>query len=527
MMPKHNPLDRIKRLPLPFLLVSLGLIGLILGMGTWFLLSGGSGGTATPNATTPGIPSHLHPTPTPAGPVSPLLFGTNLGLFNTNDQVLTSTTTRTLLQQIHARIIRMPVRTSLSEATEVQAAQIIKDLGAVPLLVLHGIKDANALADDTLIIKDMNRIFGNETVYYEYGNEDDLAGYPVERYLASWNSIVPQLKPLAPHAHFIGPVNFHYDQQYLISFLQGANPRPDEVSWHEYTCDDKWANDLCISHISHWTTHIQDARAAMTNVIGTTLPIMITEWNYAPNAVNHDGKNTDPTFMTTWTTTALQTLAANRVFASMQYSCTNTAIPMINYNGTLTTQGQVFQSVYQQIIVQGQQPTSVTPPVSVQDTPTPTPAAQTGPSIYSFEDGGIDGWTAGGQGISGLQNSTGTAQDGTHALQATLSNASSSAYPYASVKLSNQYPQGGQTVTAYVYVASNSISVNAKVFVVDSTHTWQSGNMITLTPGSWNRLTYTLPASFSGPARQLGIQFNTPSASGISTTVYIDAVGWS
>src|SRR5258708_24167014 len=63
--------------------------------------------------------------------VSPLLFGTNIGLFNNNDQVLTSAPTRNLLEQIHTRIIRMPVRTNLSEATEIQAAHDIKQLGAV------------------------------------------------------------------------------------------------------------------------------------------------------------------------------------------------------------------------------------------------------------------------------------------------------------------------------------------------------------------------------------------------------------
>jgi hypothetical protein len=273
-----------------------------------------------------------------------------MGLFNGNDQVLNSAGTRTLLQQMHTRIIRMPVRTSLSEATEIQAAQIIKSLGAVPLVVLNGALVSNPLANDTIMINDMNRIFGNSLVYYEYGNEEDLNGINVDRYTASWNSVVPQLKRLALNGQFIGPVNFQWDSTYLTSFLQNANPRPDLASWHEYTCDDSWAKNICISHIANWTNHITAARDVMTSTINRQLPIMITEWNYAPNAVPNDGKNNDSAFMSTWTSTALQTLAANHVFASMQYSCTNTAIPMIDGSGTSTVQGNVFKTSYETMI---------------------------------------------------------------------------------------------------------------------------------------------------------------------------------
>jgi hypothetical protein len=290
------------------------------------------------------------PTPTPGNRISPLIFGTNLGLFDTYDQVLTSSSTQTLLQQMHTHIIRMPLRTNLSEATEIQAAQIIKNLGAMPLIVLNGSVTPNALANDIMMVNDMNRIFGNSTVYYEYGNEEDLAGVSVNSYTASWNNVVPQLKRIALNGHFIGPVNYHYDATYLTTFLQTANPLPNEISWHEYTCDDSWSSTICISNIANWNSDIQDARNVMQNTINTTLPIMITEWNYAPNAHPNDGKNNDSTFMNTWTSQALQTLAANHVFASMQYSCTNTAIPMVDSSGASTIQGTTFKTLYETMI---------------------------------------------------------------------------------------------------------------------------------------------------------------------------------
>ncbi|MDQ6660542.1 MAG: hypothetical protein M3Z24_06210 [Chloroflexota bacterium] len=310
-------------------------------------------GRATPS------PVWTDGTTTTNNSVSPLLFGTNMSLFDANDQMLLSTNTRTQAQQIHLRIIRMPVRASLSLATEIQAAQAIKNIGAIPLVILRGEVDNTVLADDTRIINAMNKVFGKNVVFYEYGNEEDLLGVDVNRYTSSWNAIIPQLQRIALHGHFIGPVNFQYNRDYLAGFLQQAHPRPDEISWHEYACDDAWANDPCIAHIDSWTTHIQDARKTMLATIGTALPVMITEWNYAPNAKPNDGKNNNNTFMTTWTRKALETLAANRVFASMQYSCTNTAIPLIASDGTITTQGTIFQTLYQQMIINKRQPESL------------------------------------------------------------------------------------------------------------------------------------------------------------------------
>jgi hypothetical protein len=319
-------------------------------------------GPTTTNSQTPSsallIPGHQPPknVHVPAGSVSPLLFGTNLSLYNSNDQVLQSAATRTALANMHFRIIRMPVRPTLSNDVEIQAAQAIKSIGAYALVSLRGAVDANVLADDTRIINDMNSVYGQTVVFYEYGNEEDLLGVNVANYTASWNAIVPQLKRIALNGHFIGPVNYHYDRAYLTTFLQQANPRPDEISWHEYTCDDASDNTSCIANISSWTTHINDARNAMLATLHTALPIMITEWNYAPNAQNNDGKINDSNFMTTWTTRALFTLAASRIFASMQYACTDSVYALVSNNGTPTAQGITIGNLYQRMIINNQPP---------------------------------------------------------------------------------------------------------------------------------------------------------------------------
>lgn len=343
----------LSRAPLAIVLFCAVVVGLLLGNSIWMLVSGES------HKSVDNVPGHTPTGDVPSNTkiaVSPLLFGTNLSLYNENDQFLTSAITHTMLQHIHMRIIRMPIRSGVPEAVNIQAAQTIRSLGAIPLIILHGAVDFNALADDTLAVNDMNRIFGKDIVYYEFGNENDLQGVSVDHYTAAWNSVIPQLKHLAFHGQFVGPVNFQYERNYLTAFLQHAHPRPDEVSWHEYTCDDAQASDVCISHIAHWTNHIQDARSVMMSTTGTELPIMITEWNYAPNAVPNDDKNNNSTFMRNWTARALQTLAANRVFASMQYACTHPIMPLITSTGTLTVQGATFEMQYQQMILDKQLP---------------------------------------------------------------------------------------------------------------------------------------------------------------------------
>jgi len=218
---------------------------------------------------------------------------------------------------------------------------------------LTGMRNPDVRADDTRMIQDANNVFGNNLIYYEFGNEDDWNGLTITRYTDGWNMLIPQFKRLALNGKIIGPVSYEYNRDNLTSFLQRANPRPDMISWHEYTCSYKEPAGNCLSNLDGWTTHFSDARAVMQNTLGTTLPIMITEWNYAadqstqPNGLPFDdGKYNNASFMTEWTTKALHILASNQVFASMQYSVTNTALPLITFRNELTTQGETFQSLY-------------------------------------------------------------------------------------------------------------------------------------------------------------------------------------
>src|SRR5579859_3931776 len=98
MSQKPTFFNRISHLPIPILILSLSLIVLLLGMSAWFIISTTRNNTKSDERVTVTIPTHGTTTPTKATPVStsvsPLIFGTNMGLFNANDQVLTSGPTR-------------------------------------------------------------------------------------------------------------------------------------------------------------------------------------------------------------------------------------------------------------------------------------------------------------------------------------------------------------------------------------------------------------------------------------------------
>src|SRR6266567_5650540 len=445
--------------------------------------------------------------------ILPLLFGTNMALFQAGDEpLLNSEATRQQLKNIGVRAIRMPTRPTLSDATEIAAAEAIKEIGAVPLIVINGpeFQAGSLLQSDQHLLGLFSRIFGKEPVYYEFGNESDLQGIKVDAYVKAWNEVVPTLKQAFPTARFIGPDNYQFTRRYLKTFLQEANPHPDGVSWHEYTCSVYWSADFCLANIDSWTIHITQARLAMQEAIGTTLPIWISEWNYASDQAViagkpiNDGKYNNPAFMRAWTTKAMATLIANRVFASMQYFATNLPMPLVS-NDQIGIEGQIFQQEYKQIMVNGD-----TPPVATLKFPTPSRTVNPR-EVFSFEGGGVYGWNSLGAGMTQPITSTARAFDGTHSLEITLSNASEDDTPFVSVprSLLLSLPQPGQMITAYIYVANPAALVNAKIFVSDIKQNWSFTNDITLTSGHWNKVLYSLPLNFSGQIAGVGIQFYT------------------
>jgi len=262
-------------------------------------------------------------------PVSPLLWGENLGLYRntlTSDPFLTNASLRGGLKAAHTQIIRMPVRGPSDNPADPgwgnepefeQAAQYVKQLGLAPLVILRaGPPTAQAVDVDLDVVDYMTDLFAGQAVYYEFGNEPDLDGagfIPVADYVAKWNTVIPDLEDAAgPSARFVGPVSYQYDETYLRTFLQGVDDdaRPDMISWHTYTCETSEPPEDCLNQngIEAWPARFASARTLMSASLGEVLPIWITEWNFNP----HDDLASDPKlqnqqFIRDWTLKALTT----------------------------------------------------------------------------------------------------------------------------------------------------------------------------------------------------------------------------
>ena len=275
---------------------------------------------------------------------SPVIYGTNMGLYDANEQMF-QPSTQAILEGWQTPVIRVPSRSSLSDATELQALQTVKTIGATPLFIVHGAVDSNVMADDQHLLALAAQVFGSSTVYVEYGNEED-ASVSASAYTASWNAVVPTLKAQHPTYQFIGPVTAYAYTSYIATFVQNANPAPDVVSWHEYACGPGGSTSSCFGAIANWSSHVASINAAERTAAGRTFPFMITEWNmdYAD-----DPRYSDPTVIGPWTTQALQelnSLVASGLIGAQQYvAATHSSdFQLINPDNSLTPQGQAFSA---------------------------------------------------------------------------------------------------------------------------------------------------------------------------------------
>ncbi len=305
------------------------------------------------NAALPCAPNpNATPTPTPTGgPDSAhLIRSVNDSLFDTNDQLMNDPTTQAIVRTHNTPIVRMPFRDALTDAQDMQALSAIKNTGAAPLVIVHGACVSDPYTIDSHWLSLVAQVFTTGPVYVEYGNEEDLscnggAGISATVYQASWNAVVSHLKatPAYSSYSFIGPVTYQSDPTYIATFVNGANPQPDYISWHEFVCSSSDSDSYCLSHINNWATHIATTNSAVQSAIGHTIPIMITEWNLDPG---RDHRYSNQSFIQQWTTNALSewsSLTSSGLYAAFNYTCeSHPDFQLIDSSDNFTYQGAVF-----------------------------------------------------------------------------------------------------------------------------------------------------------------------------------------
>lgn len=303
------------------------------------------------------VPSNGTPQPTiPPSVGGSFLCGTNLGLFNDVDWV-NNPGAQAAIAKLHIHTLRMPWRISSQDPTGnrlLSSVQIAHSLGIIPLIILPS--ETQYIPQDIQIVNQINTIMQGSQVFYELGNEVFDSNY-----LGKWNQIIPQLKPIAVHAWFGGPVAALNAgpgaTSSMAQFYVNAKPMPDFLSWHEYTCGHTDSAQYCYDHVANapghnWGQHMLDTKAALQALGVNTMPkIFITEWNYDSAAAGvPPGDPRLPTLNNMhFVTAALNELKNIGVYAAYHYVLdTNIDYNLINYNGSIITgEGQDFQAFCQ------------------------------------------------------------------------------------------------------------------------------------------------------------------------------------
>ena len=247
--------------------------------------------------------------------VSSFLFGTNDTYEWSKQNFETQPAIQGALRDAGFTLIRSFFQDGASDSDIEQRIGAIERSGAHCLGVITNI--FNVSYDEHLV-----QHLGNRCLMYEFGNEPDFNGISLDAYLQQWNSLIPALRHINPAAKFIGPVVSQEAGSFLQGFLTGvkiSHILPDAISFHWYPC----YRDSAMSCLSKADSDFQaavDVRALVKRILGSDLPIGITEWNFDPEnpppVYGDDNK-----FITSFTDTALQLMISSRCDICLPVRC--------------------------------------------------------------------------------------------------------------------------------------------------------------------------------------------------------------
>ena len=312
--------------------------------------------------------------------VSSYLFGTNDPTFDhvlptdPNYRLNQVQSMRSALKQAGITLIRTPLAHNGGQEIEQRLAQI-QQIGAACL----GILSMTDLALDRKIVDTA----GTRCQMYEFGNEPDNSGsndaMSPDQYASQWNAIIPALRQDLQQkkiqAMFIGPVVASPNTGYIRTFLQNVpNALPDAVSFHMYPCTDVDQQTCLTQNVNEYAPSAQRVRATVRQVLNRDLPLGVTEWN--DNWRNQaKPEESDPAFMTAFTTKSLQSLAQGQVAFANQYNMgtgANDGHLLMTANGQAKPQLQAMATMIAQLRTTAR---NSTPPAAV---PSPTAALTAG-----------------------------------------------------------------------------------------------------------------------------------------------------
>jgi len=253
--------------------------------------------------------------------ISSYLFGTNDTYEWLEHNIQTAPAIQEALRNADFTLIRTFFPENASDTVIERRMSTIEKSGAHCLGIITNI--SNVTFDEHLV-----SYLGNRCRMYEFGNEPDYYGVPIDSYLQQWNKVIPLLRHINPNAKFIGPVthNDSGDNGYMQAFLAGIKASgvlPDAVSFHWYPCyhDEKQS---CLDKASSFSQAAQRVRTFIQITLGKDLPIGISEWNFdSGNPPPAYGEESE--FITNFTADALHSMAQAGVAFACQFDAASFA----------------------------------------------------------------------------------------------------------------------------------------------------------------------------------------------------------
>jgi hypothetical protein len=175
---------------------------------------------------------------------------------------------------------------------------------------------------------------------FEFGNEPDNTGSPananIATYTAQWISDIPVLRALDPGAVFGGPVltwsssccngagSYPSDMAYFLATTAAAGVRADFIDYHDYPCTKATSEAQCLSMTPgdfewNWNQVI----GWENQYYGGVIPTGVSEFNFDPGTGNLYAWGGDGTFMSQWTTTAMDEIVALHMSFALQFDSMN------------------------------------------------------------------------------------------------------------------------------------------------------------------------------------------------------------
>jgi hypothetical protein len=324
---KHSPLSSLSRFissaqSMPLIITVI----LILFIGSFLFVPAISHVISHPQKSIPETPTLLPGQQIWKNGVSSYLFGTNDTQEWIANNVETNPTEQQALNNAHFTLMRtFFFDKSLLDGHPTTDAEIEQRLKTVENSGMNCLGVLESVYDP-VFVKHVVTYAGNRCNLYEFGNEpDNSSQLNMQEYIQDWNSVVPQLRKINPHAKFIGPAVADYTQvQVFLENVKASGVLPDAISFHWYPCAGSDTASSCLAKTSTFEQVTTQVKKWVQDILGQNLPVGITEWNYnADNPPTSYGQ--DPMFITQFSISALDSMIRSGLNFANQFDAASDA----------------------------------------------------------------------------------------------------------------------------------------------------------------------------------------------------------